>query len=372
MIIITQKQNCYGCSACVNKCPKACISMVEDNEGFLYPQVDLESCTDCGLCEKVCPINNNFFLNHTPDVYACKNKNEKIRLGSTSGGSFTALAEYVLNNNGVVFGAMFDENFNVIHGHVENKEDMDKLRRSKYSQSLLGNIYKTAEEYLKQGRDVLFSGTPCQIGGLKSYLQKEYDNLIAVDLICHGVPSPKVYREYIALLKDKYQEKITNVNFRDKNRGWKSFSFSIFFERNIYSQGKKDDLFLRGFLACYFLRPSCHTCGFKGRYRGSDITIADYWGIHTKFPEYDDDLGVALVIVNSERGNKVWGQISPKMDVLQSELEHAAKYNLSYSSPVPSHPKREQFFADLDIMDFQKVIEKYCGDPDLLPVESGH
>ena len=369
MINVTQKNDCYGCAACVNACPAACIHMVEDNEGFLYPQVEQSSCNDCGLCDEACPVNCEFSLTRSPDVYACKNNNAKIRLESTSGGSFTPMAEHVLDNNGVVFGAMFDQDFRVIHSQAENREELARFRRSKYAQSVMGDSYRAAEEYLKQGRQVLFSGTPCQIGGLKSFLRKEYDNLITVDLICHGVASPRVYREYVASLKNKYKEEIRSIAFRDKNRGWKLFSFSIYFEKNVYSQGRFDDLFLRGFLACYFIRPSCHKCAFKGRNRGSDLTIADYWGIQTRFPEFDDDLGVALVIVNSERGRKVWEQISPAMEVITSELEHATRYNLAYASSVPAHAKREQFFADLDSLEFEKVMEKYCDDAALRPIQ---
>ena len=346
--------------------------MEEDEEGFLYPKVDEALCTDCGLCDMVCPLNAKFSLGDSPNVYACKNKDIKVRLESTSGGAFTPMAEYVLEKGGLVFGAMFDKDFNVVHGHVSDKAELFRLRGSKYSQSVMDRTYKEAEESLEQGRLVLFSGTPCQIAGLRSFLRKDYHNLIAVDLICHGVPSPKVYREYVASLKKKYNEEIKKITFRDKNRGWKLFSFSIYFKKNLYSQAKWDDVFMRGFLAGYYLRPSCHACLFKGRNRGSDITIADYWGVHTRFPEYDDDLGVGLVIVNTGRGDEVWEQIAPCLDVLKSDLEHGAMYNLSYGGPVPAHPGRERFFADLQTMDFDKVMEMHCNDPDLKWVESGH
>ena len=296
----------------------------------------------------------------------------RIRLESTSGGSFTPLAEQVLAKGGVVFGAMFDREFAVVHGVATAKEELYRFRGSKYSQSVMGTAYKEAEAYLEKGVPVLFSGTPCHIAGLRSYLGKEYDHLLAVDLICHGVPSPRVYREYVALLKGRYREEIRKVAFRDKVRGWKMFSFSVYFQRNLYSQSKVDDLFFRGFLACCFLRPSCHTCAFKGRNRGSDITIADYWGVHTRFPEYDDDLGVALVIANTGKGREAWARVAPGMDVLRSDLEHAASHNHSYAGPVPPHPDRAQFFSDLNSMRFEEVMEKHCGDPALRPVDSGH
>jgi len=372
VITIGKKSDCYGCGACAMKCPVDSIRMVEDEEGFPYPRVERELCTDCGLCDSACPLNMKFSLPDPPEAYACKNPNMRIRLESTSGGSFTPLAEHVLAKGGVVFGAMFDRDFAVVHGVAKTKEELYRFRGSKYSQSVMGTAYKEAEAYLEKGVPVLFSGTPCHIAGLRSYLGKEYDHLLAVDLICHGVPSPRVYREYVALLKGRYREEIRKVAFRDKVRGWKMFSFSVYFQRNLYSQSKVDDLFFRGFLACYFLRPSCHTCAFKGRNRGSDITIADYWGVHTRFPEYDDDLGVALVIANTGKGRDAWARVAPGMDVLVSDLEHAVGHNRSYAGPVPPHPDRDRFFSDLNSMRFEEVMEKHCGDPDLRPVDSGH
>lgn len=362
MIHITDKYNCSGCFACVNKCPKDCISMIEDQEGFLYPQVDKQLCNDCGLCQKVCPMINNRPAKTRSDVYACKNKNEKIRLASSSGGVFTLLAEQVLNRKGVVFGAMFNSDFKVVHGYVQNKEELYKLRGSKYVQSLIGNTYKEAEKFLKQDKVVLFSGTPCQARGLKSYLQREYTNLIIVDLICHGVPSPKVFRNYVAVVRNLNKDEINNISFRDKSRGWKLFSFSIAFRKKSYSKSLVDDLYMKGFLQNMYLRPSCYKCRFKDFKSGSDITIADYWGIHTKIPEFDDDKGVSLVIVATDNGRKIFEQISPEMEMLQSELEHAVQYNPFSIHSALSHPKREQFFAELDRIDFQRLMEKYCDD----------
>lgn len=372
MIEIVKKSDCYGCGACASRCPAGSIRMVEDDEGFPYPRVDRELCTDCGACDAACPLEVKLSLPDPPEAYACKNLDARIRLESTSGGSFTALAEHVLEKGGVVYGAMFDRDFRVVHGNAMKKEDLYRFRGSKYSQSVTGNAYREAEGYLEKGVPVLFSGTPCQVAGLRSYLGREYGHLLAVDLICHGVPSPRVYREYVALLKERYREEIRKVAFRDKVRGWKMFSFSVYFTRNLYSQSKVDDLFFRGFLACSFLRPSCHTCRFKGRNRGSDITIADYWGVHTRFPEYDDDLGVALVIANTARGREAWGKAASRMDVLRSDLEHAVSHNHSYADPVPPSPGRERFFADLNALPFGEVMEKHCGDPNLRPVECGH
>lgn len=197
MINIKDKSNCCGCNACVQKCPKQCISMREDDEGFLYPYVDKILCIDCGLCEKTCPVINSKEERKPLNVFAAKKPNDEVRMQSSSGGIFTLLAENVIDEGGVVFGAGFNERWEVVHSFAEKKEDLAKFRGSKYVQSKVGNSYKQAEAFLKQGRKVLYSGTPCQIAGLKQYLRKDYANLLAVDFICHGVPSPGVFRTYL-------------------------------------------------------------------------------------------------------------------------------------------------------------------------------
>ena len=220
MIKIENKTECMGCHACFNKCPKQAIEMVEDEKGFKYPKVNKEKCIECGLCEKVCPIINNRKILNEPKAYAIINKKDEIREKSSSGGIFTLLAEYVIKNGGVVFGAAFDENWNVKHYYVEDIQDINIFRGSKYMQSIIGNTYKQAEEFLKDDRIVLFTGTPCQIEGLKAYLGKEYDKLYTQDIICHGVPSPKVHNIYLEYLKKKFKaNKIENISHRDKEVG---------------------------------------------------------------------------------------------------------------------------------------------------------
>lgn len=240
-ISISDKANCCGCSACYSACPKQCISMVEDEEGFRYPIVDKSKCFDCGLCEKVCPVLNVSNPNKPAYIFAFSNKSEDIRLKSSSGGAFSLLAELVLSQDGVVFGAAYDNNWEVAHTYIERIEDLDMLRRSKYVQSRIGDTYKQAKTILKEGRKVLFTGTPCQISGLRHYLRKDYDNLITMDFVCHSAPSPKVWRKF---LSEQYARKgvagknsvfqslkempsIKGINFRDKTHGWKKFSFSL-------------------------------------------------------------------------------------------------------------------------------------------------
>lgn len=323
MIKIDSKEKCCGCWACVQRCPKHCITMVEDDEGFLYPKVDSSLCIDCSLCEKVCPVINQGEPRIPDMVYAAKNLNEEIRMVSSSGGIFTLLAEEIIAKGGVVFGARFNEEWDVVHDYTETIEGLSAFRGSKYVQSRVGKCYSQVEEFLKKGRKVLFSGTPCQIAGLKRFLRKEYDNLLTVDFVCHGVPSPGVWREY---LKEEIARqcdgkntvlshpvlngrdaRIESISFRNKSLGWKKYSFALTFsvsdghgEKNsvLLSEPLNKNIFLRGFLADLYLRPSCYACPSKSFKSGSDITIGDFWGVQHVMPEIDDDKGVSVVMVN--------------------------------------------------------------------------
>ena len=319
MIHITDKSQCCGCSACVQRCPKQCISLKEDIEGFLYPIVDEQTCIDCGLCGKVCPIINPNEPREPLKVYAAKHKDDEIRLKSSSGGIFTLLAEQIINEGGVVFGARFDEYWEVIHDYTETKEGLAVFRGSKYVQSRIGNTYQQAENFLKQGRKVMFTGTPCQIAGLKRFLRKEYENLLTVDFVCHGVPSPKVWRMYLdetlarqgigkntvlshAMLRQKF---IQSIDFRSKSTGWKKYSFALMLTKasangeeksvllsSVFSENK----FMQAFLGDYILRPSCYKCVCKSGRSGADITLGDFWGIEMIRPDLDDDKGCGLVL----------------------------------------------------------------------------
>ena len=220
MIEITEKSNCCGCTACANKCPRNAIKMVEDDKGFLYPYIDRKKCINCGLCDKVCPIINKRKTENYPKAYAAINKDEKIRLNSSSGGIFSALANYILEEQGIIFGAAFSDDFLVKHIMIDNKDDLYKLRTSKYLQSSLGDIYKEVEKKLNEGKKVLFTGTSCQINGLYGYLNKIYENLYTQDIICHGVPSPKVWKNYLKYRQEKDLESPTKINFREKTIGW--------------------------------------------------------------------------------------------------------------------------------------------------------
>ena len=296
---------CSGCHACVNICPKQCITMASDEEGFLYPVADKEKCVECGLCEKVCYAINPCKNENLPEVYACYNKDDAVRASSSSGGMFTLFAEHILNLNGVIFGAAFDENLIVRHICVDNKEDVHKLRTSKYVQSIVGDSYKKAKELLENGRVVLFTGTPCQINGLMSYLGKKYDNLYTQDIICHGVPSSKVWKKYLEYTEKLHGSKVDstiNPSFRAKTFGWLNFSVKINFEnKTVHAETLKKDLFMRSYLSNALLRPSCYKCSSKGLQRISDVTLADFWGVNRVLPEMFDDKGTSLIFLNTEK-----------------------------------------------------------------------
>lgn len=309
MIENTEKRKCCGCSACVQACPKQCIEMKADDEGFLYPKVHEGDCINCGLCVRVCPIvksNEKVGANNDEvQAYSAYFNDEAIRLSSSSGGLFSAIAQHIIRENGVVFGAAFDDDFMVHHIAVDTMEGLAKLRGSKYTQSRIENTYQEAKQYLESGRPVLYSGTACQIAGLKSYLKKDYEQLLTIDVLCHGVPSPKVWEIYINEQGETHESKITKICFRDKSTGWKGYSVKLNFENGTeYSQVFNQDAFMRLFLSNVCLRPSCHDCLFKGFPRVSDITLGDCWGVEKHFPEMDDNKGTSVVIVNSQKGEK--------------------------------------------------------------------
>jgi coenzyme F420-reducing hydrogenase beta subunit len=373
--------------------------MQEDNEGFLYPAINLEFCTDCGLCEKVCPVICQEETHNKPlHVYAAKSKDEEMRLNSSSGGVFTLLAEKVIRNDGIVFGARFNERWEVVHDYTETIEGLSVFRGSKYVQSRIGKTYIQAKQFLKEGRYVLFSGTPCQIAGLKLFLRKEYDNLLTVDVVCHGVPSPKVWKEYLLQLIDNQRymgggKHVYNINMRDKYYGWKEFSVRILLsmEEDKISFRKKDknsknysfysqfsidgkstviveplhkNIFLKGFLSNLYLRPSCHACPSKSFKSGSDITLGDYWGIQNVLPNFDDNKGVSLVMVNTQEGMSFFNGI----DMLKEETSYASALKgnspIEMSAKIPK--KRALFFTSWKEGNVIPLIEKLTYQPFLM------
>lgn len=353
MIKISDKHNCCGCGACVQKCPKQCISLKEDNEGFLYPHVDAATCIDCGLCEKVCPEQNPYEARKPQQVLAAINKDEKIRMESSSGGIFTLLAEKVIKEGGVVFGARYDEEWQVTLDYTETIEGLAAFRGSKYVQARTGETYKQCEQFLKEGRKVLYTGTPCQTAGLHHFLRKEYDNLTTCDFVCHGTPSPKVWSLYLKDVIEGANRAILDIQFRNKDNGWKAFNFKMTYDENskttTLSSCHRDNLFMRAFLRDMILRPSCHDCKAKSCRSKSDITIADFWGINSIHPEMDDDKGTGLVLIHTDKG-KTALDLS-QVNYLESTYEEGLRNNPAIVRPPVAHPKRDQFFAQLDTTD---------------------
>jgi coenzyme F420-reducing hydrogenase beta subunit len=358
-------KDCTGCSACAHICPKNCIGLLSDNYGFLYPHINNDICVNCGICENICPVLN-IAEQDTPintNCYAAKTNEETIRAQSSSGGVFSVIAEKVLKNNGFVYGAAFDKNFVVKHIGISTIDDLDLLRRSKYVQSDLNNCFTDIESNLKDGKTVLFTGTPCQIEGLLSYFKKPYDNLITMDFVCHGVPAPAVWGRYKEQLEEQYNSTITNVNFRDKSLGWKTSSLYVEFENgNVYCNTFSNDPYIKAFLTNLDLRNSCYSCKFKTTNHKSDITVADYWGINKIAPEIDDDKGISLLLVNTEKGNALLADIKNYLTLTKTDVEKAFTYNPCIIKSAPRHNFRQYFLSSYNKGDFEKLVNN-CINP---------
>ena len=357
--------SCSGCSACASACPKNCIEMMSDKEGFLYPHVNKEQCINCGICDSVCPIIHKMNTNKSCTAIAAMNLNEKIRIESSSGGIFTLIAEAIIDEGGIVFGAAFADDFKSVHHIcVEKKCDLAKLRGSKYVQSTINNTYTQVKEYLDSGRTVLFTGTPCQIGGLYSFLRKTYDNLYTQDIICHGVPSPMVWKKYVEEREDKATSKTQQLSFRHKKYGWKKFSIIFEFSNcKKYLKSLHEDSFMKAFLSNICLRPSCYSCSFKSLNRQADITLADFWGVQFVLPEMDDDKGTSLVIINSTKGARLFSSISSKIIYKVVDIETVIKYNSAAVKSCILNNRRDDFFRVIQNSDFKTAEKKFLIEP---------
>ena len=362
MIKLIDKKDCCGCSACAQICPKKCIKMVEDNEGFLYPHVNKNSCVNCGMCERVCPIiNDKPETESKQTAYVVQNKNPQILHQSTSGGAFSALACWILKQGGVVFGAAYDGKFTVCHQYVENEDDLKIFRNSKYVQSQIGNSFKIAKDFLKQGRLVLFSGTGCQLEGLFSYLQKNYENLWTIDVVCHACPSPLMFRKYLEWQKQKCSEDIENVVFRDKHYGYKYSTMSVFRRNSAtnYYEGIDTDPYLRAFFRHLSIRPSCFKCAFKKRYRLTDFTIWDCFDVENFCKEMDNDCGVTKILCHSERAQILVPNLNKYLAICETSPEKAIAGEKELVKSVEPCEGREQFFKDLNEMPVIECFNKY-------------
>lgn len=356
MIQILEKKNCTGCSACSQKCPKSCISMQVDKEGFLYPNVNLDLCIECGICEKVCPVLNTYESHSPLATYAAINSDSVERTKSSSGGIFITLAKQILEQGGIVFGVRFNDKWQAVFDYIENPEHLYLFCGSKYLQASVEKAYQQVLQFLKEERKVLFSGTPCQIAGLKRFLGKEYDNLVCVDIACHGVPSPKVWELYLSEICRGGSFSIKEISFRDKRRGWKDFNMHIVTDKFSINEPFWKNWYMKAFLSDLILRPSCYYCKFKNGSCHSDLTLADYWGVQFIHPEMDDNMGTSLVLVNTTKGQQQLEKIS--VEKLQTSYKQACAFNSALVTSSVMHPKRAVFFDKLSPDSSIKVLIK--------------
>lgn len=358
-MIAGKRSDCAGCEACANVCPKRAIEMTPDAEGFFYPKIDKARCIECGQCDQVCPALNfkELPLTRLPAAAAAVNPDWNVRRKSSSGGVFGALAEHIFKRGGIVFGARFNSDWEVVHSTAESIEELAPMRGSKYVQSRIGETYARAKRELESGREVLFSGTPCQIAGLKYFLRhKDYPKLTLVDIICHGVTPPVLWKHYIGYRGLGHS--IADVKFRDKQFGWETPLFKIIFkDRGQYSTDFGRDLFGQGFGLGLTLRPSCSECRFKGVVRFGDLTLADFWGVRSVEPTLFDNRGTSLVLVHNEKGVRLINEATLLRKPIN--LRQAIEFNPCSLVSFPADPRRAEFFAELSKADPIAVLEKY-------------
>lgn len=359
MIRIKDPSQCCGCTACASICAHHAITMEADALGFLYPKVDENKCVECGLCEKVCQFNDNYERSHNlsaPIVYAARHKEMNEIMKSRSGAAFAALSDYILDLGGVVYGAGYSDHFRVVHKRASTRKERDEFRGSKYVQSDLTGVFPQIMEDLKNGRTVLFSGTPCQTSGLNAFVANKYrNNLYLVDIVCHGVPGPYIWRDYIAYLEKKQKKVITQLSFRDKeNFGWRAHIETFFFGKRVQSRESYTKLFYRHIM----FRHSCGVCHFSNLKRPSDITLADFWGWEKNVPDMNkDDKGINLILLNTEKGKELFNKISDKLVISPVNVENCLQPNLQHPSVVS--PQRIQFEEDYMRNGFDCVIKRY-------------
>ena len=363
---ICDQTECTGCSACMNVCPHKAIIMIGDEEGFIHPYIDETKCVDCKLCQKTCPITVSPKLNKPQNVYSGWSLDNSIRLSSSSGGAFAEIAKPIIEAGGVVFGCGLDDKLQAVHMYVEDMSALRaKLSGSKYVQSRIGDSYQKAKSFLKKGRKVLFSGTPCQIAGLLNYLHRDYQNLWTVDIICHGVPSPMIFEDYKKYMSKKHHMQIYDVKFRCKKYSWIFYNMTLkgHVEKNntneTYEGAYYEDPYIRGFLRDNFLRRSCYGCKFTSIDRTSDFTIADWWG-YKKESKEDAGFrykGVSLMLVNTNKALELVQHLNMSLRI--RTIEEAKRTNICLSHPFKMPASREIFWNDYKTMSFDSLAKKW-------------
>lgn len=360
MVELVNKKDCTGCMACAQICPNNAIDRTEYDAGFLYPVINNSKCINCGLCIKVCPQieENNIQKGKVLKVYGVKHKNKEILKQSSSGAAFVILAEYIFSlGNSYVFGARFDDDFNVIHDFSDNYEGISAFKGSKYVQSDIKNTYIKTKELLLEGANVLFTGTPCQISGLKGYLGKDYDNLITVDLICHGVPTPKIWKDYVRFIEKKYGKDIVKYNLRSK---WQGIHTSIEFSNGKILEDKNDIIsYIDTYYHHHHMRPCCFNCKYANLNRISDITIGDFWGIEKVNNNFKDDLGVSVMIINSQKGLDIFELIKDKILYIESNTDECMQPHLKEPVKIRNTKEYKRFWALYHKNGYVAIAKRY-------------
>lgn len=366
MINLQNKVDCCGCNACGDACAHQAITFKTDNEGFWYPEVDKQKCTNCGLCEKVCPIINikDLKKNDLPQsiCYAAEHKNLEVVFDSTSGGLFSALADIMYKSGGYVGGAVFNDDFSVKQFISNDKKDLPRLRSSKYLQSHLEGFYEQVLNLLRAGEKVLVCGSPCQMAALRAFLRKDYENLIIADYICRGINSPKVWRKYLDSFEERYGSKVVYCKAKSKEYGWRNLTQKVILANGKhYYETRDQSNFTKGYLQTgVYCRPSCYDCKFKGYPRIADITLADFWGIEKINTSMEKNLGTSLVMINSKKGEAYFEEVKKRINYIPVPFESIEAGNRSLNlSVAPPKVNREEFFKDLDKMSFLQIADKY-------------
>lgn len=360
MIKITDKSECCGCTACASVCAHGAITMEPDTFGFLYPQVDTTKCVQCGLCDKVCQFNADYDKSQNlpaPDVYGARHKDMNEVMKSRSGAAFVAISDYILEQGGIVYGVGYKEHFRVCHKRATTKEERDEFRGSKYVQSDLTGIFRQVKEDLKNGLTVLFSGTGCQCAGLNAFIGKKLrENLLLVDIVCHGVPGPDLWSDYLDYLERKYNDTIVSVNFRDKEKfGWKAHRETFMLKNR---GGYNSLIYTTLFYQHIAFRPSCGICHFCNTTRPSDITLADLWDRGHNFPDVNkDDKGESLLLINTEKGREIFEAVKDKLDYFQTTTDKVMQTHLREPSKV--HPQAKLFEAYYEKYGFERTMKHF-------------
>lgn len=358
---MVNKKICCGCGACAQICPRNCITMTADAEGFLYPVINQEKCVQCGLCEAACPVNGTQKKTAICGAYVAHSTNEETRCCSSSGGTFSVMAKWILEQQGVVFGAAFVDDFSICHIKVDRLENLQRICGSKYVQSSVQDTYKQAKAALSSGQTVLFSGTGCQIAGLRAYLQKDYDNLYTVDVLCHGVPSPMAWQYYLQEKKKVLGGEVTDVSFRDKCSGWNNYSIRITASNGAqYRQPFRKDAYMKCFINDLSLRPSCYECKFKGYFSVSDVMLSDAWGVEARCPDRNDNKGTSMVLIHTQKGQRLWDAVSKDMLAQPVDAGTFLKDNPVFWNPAEKRLKRKAFFQKIKKKERWSSLEQLC------------